>query len=335
MNRVRTGAWRSIWLLVTLVMVAGALTAGTKLSAVAQSALIIAALGVAFQLVFGLLGELSLGHSALFGIGAYTFAALAVRDVNLALAIVAAIVAGLIAGIVVAGVTIRMEGVYFAVVTFSLAMIANVVVSATRSLGRDEGIVGVPSLPELLGMSRGQTQVLVLGVAFFVLLAVMITLRQTRFGAMLELVRSDRALAIAQGINVGMVRVIVTGLSGAMAGLVGAMFAQQARFVSPTTFLLYYILTPLAVVLVGGVRHNYGVIPGTLVIVVLPRLLDLDPVANQVLSATLLVVAVLAFPGGIAEGVERLARVVLRRPGRSPSQHATATSAVTETEHVS
>lgn len=307
MSRVSPG-WRSIWLLAAIVLVAGALVSGTKLSAVAQSALIIAALGVAFQLVFGLLGELSLGHSALFGIGAYGFAALAVRDVNMALAIVAAILVGLIAGVLVAGVTIRMEGVYFAVVTFSLAMIANVLVSATRGLGRDEGIVGVPSLPHPEWLSRGQMQVLALAATFFVLLALMIRLRQTRFGAMLEVVRSDRALALAQGINVGMMRVIVTGLSGAMAGLVGAMFAQQARFVSPTTFLLYYILTPLAVVLVGGVRHNYGVVPGTLVIVVLPRLLDLDPVMNQVLSATLLVVAVLAFPSGIAQGVERLVR---------------------------
>lgn len=327
----RRPGW-SIWLIVAVVMIGGSLTAGPKLSAVAQSALIVAALGVAFQLVFGLLGELSLGHSALFGIGAYTFAALGVRDVHLGVAVVAAVVVGLVAGVLVAGVTIRMEGVYFAVVTFSLAMIAHVVVAATRGLGRDEGIVGVPSLPELSWLSRGQFQVVLLAATFFALLVVMIRLRRSRFGAMLELVRADRALALAQGINVGMIRVVVTGLSGALAGLVGAMFAQNARFVSPTTFLLYYILTPLAVVLVGGVRHNFGVVPGTIVIVVVPRLLDLEPVTNQVLSSVLLVVAVLAVPGGIAEGGERLGRAIRARWSAGTRRSSSETTATLKEE---
>src|SRR5690606_17948688 len=111
-----------------------------------QAGLIMASLGISFQIVFGLLGQLSLGHSALFGIGAYTFAWLALHDVPPLLAIVASALFGLGSGVVVASITARLGGAYFAVVTYALASVIAVIVSATETLGMNEGLIGVPSL---------------------------------------------------------------------------------------------------------------------------------------------------------------------------------------------
>lgn len=290
-------------------------------SAIFQQGLIVGALAISFQLIYGLLGELSLGHSALFGAGAYAYAHLA-QDLPPLVALLLAPLVGMVIGATVALLTLRVEGVYFAVVTFALAMIAGIVVSASESLGRNEGLAGVPSLPLPEGLLRPQLQILVTGLVFAGFLALLYSLRRTTFGATMEVVRTDRNLALSQSINVGRLRVVVTAMSGLLAALAGAVFAQNARFVSPDVFALYYIITPLAVVAVGGLRHTLGVIPGVLVVVVAPRFLGLDPIANAALAAVLLVVAVLVFPRGIAGGVEDAVRRLARR--RRPVQDPTS-----------
>lgn len=295
---------------------------GTQLpaptSSILQAGLLIGALALSFQVVYGFLGELSLGHAALFGAGAYAYSIVAV-DLSPFVAIALGAVAGGLLGAAVALITMRLGGVYFAVVTFALASIAAIVVRATEALGRNEGIIGVESLPTPDGWLRPQVQFLALGVTFFGFILLVWLARRTRFGMTLEMARSDHGLALSQGINAAALRVMVTILSGILAGIAGALFAQNARFVSPEVFGLYYIITPLSVVAVGGRRHTLGVIPGVLIVVLLPRFLGLSPIVNAALGALLLVAAVLIFPRGVAGAIEsawHAARGRLRGGGR-------------------
>lgn len=282
------------------LMLACAFTLKGSHTSLIQAGLIMASLGVSFQIVFGVLGQLSLGHSALFGIGAYAFSWLALQGVPLALAIAASGLFGLLAGVAVASITARLGGAYFAVVTYALASVIAVIVSASAIFGMNEGLVGVPSLRVLGLTSRSAEQLVYAATAFLFVQTVFYLLWRSRFGSMLEAVRSDPSLAASLGINVPVATIAATGVSGLLAGLVGGVFAQGARFVSPDVFHLYYIVTPLAAVAIGGPRALFGALLGVVVVVIIPLELSMSPIANQVVSGLLLTVFVIVFPAGLA-----------------------------------
>lgn len=264
-----------------------------------QAAFIMAALAVSFQIVFGLMGQLSLGHSALFGTGAYTYAALSLGGLHPLLALVAAAFAGGALGVFASAVTARLGGAYFAVVTYALASVIALVVSAVPGLGLTDGLMGVPSFG-IGGLPRGPVQVGVTALTFGAVLAAFYLLWRSRFGWMLESIRENGALASALGINVPLTVVAATAVSGVFAGTVGAIYAQNARFISPDVFGLYFIVTPLAAVVIGGSRSLVGAVLGTIIALVIPLQLSIGPIANQIISGTLMTAFVVLLPAGVA-----------------------------------
>jgi ABC-type branched-subunit amino acid transport system ATPase component/ABC-type branched-subunit amino acid transport system permease subunit len=303
----RRGNWRPAVIAAASIVALLVLTFSVSDSTLAtlQLAAVAAALAVAFQVVYGLLGELSLGHSALFGAGAYAYATLALQHRGILLALIAAGVVAMLAGVLVAAVTGRLGGAYFAVATFAMTSIGAIGVSRFDQLGKDEGLVGIPAFPEILGLTHQQGEMVYTGLALVIAMGVLYAFRRSRAGLSLETVRADPSLARSLGINVSVARVVATGLSGLLAGLVGAVYAQQARFVSPEVFGFYYIITPLAIVAVGGLRWTPAALAGCIVVVIVPQLLGVSPIANQIFSAGMLLLVILLLPAGVIGGLAR------------------------------
>jgi branched-chain amino acid transport system permease protein len=271
-----------------------------------QTALMIASLGLSFQIVFGLLGQLSLGHSALLGVGAYAFASSVLQGLPMPFAVLLSLVFGGLVGAAIAAATARLGGAYFAVVTYAMTGIFAVVVADTRALGGSEGLIGVPSFPPIgLGL-RYTDQTVYVGICFLLILAGFALLWRSRLGSMLETIRANPVLATAMGINPRFAIVLATAISGIFAGAVGAVLAQHSRFISPEVFGLYYVITPLAAVAVGGSRSLLGALLGTIVVVVIPLSLSISPIINQVLSGALLAFFIIQFPRGLAGFFEDL-----------------------------
>jgi branched-chain amino acid transport system ATP-binding protein len=285
-----------------------------------QLAAIAGALAVSLQVIFSLLGQLSLGNSALFGAGAYAYAVLAIHGNGIVLALIGAGAVGLIAGVLIAAVTMRLGGPYFAVATFALASLGAIAVSRWKLTGRDEGLIGVPNFPELPGFTYQQSELLYTGGALLIGIAIFSLFRRTRTGLSLETVKADPLLARSIGINVQLARVVAMSLAGLLAGLAGAVYGQQLRFVSPDVFGLYYIITPLAVVIVGGRDWSAGPIAGCLIVVALPQLLGFSGIANQIFSSAILLVVVLLMPEGVVGGLSRVWKWIRgRRGGAEPA----------------
>jgi ABC-type branched-subunit amino acid transport system permease subunit len=278
-----------------------------------QLALVMGALAVSFQVVFGLLGELSLGHAALFGSGAYTYALLQSNGWHWLLATVAAIVVGGIVAAIMALLTYRLSGIYFSVVTFAFTMILATIVRATPYLGGSAGIPGVEGWPAIPDILRFSTQTIYAGLIFVLVLVVFAVLKSSTPGVVLELAREDRELALVNGVNVRGLRLVVTVLSGVMAGLVGSLFAQSARFVSPDVFGFQYLIIPLSIVIVGGMRTRLGTVYGLVVVAIIPALLDLSAIVDQIVAGALLLLAILVAPYGIAGELGKLWRRFGRR----------------------
>jgi branched-chain amino acid transport system permease protein len=293
----------------------------------------------------GLNGQLSLGHGALMAIGGYTVAlvqnqfgahnisTLWILSLSLAAGVGAAAVVGAVVGVAAA----RLRGPYLAGLTLVVAVAVPAVATLYGSVFHgDQGLpVSLPPAPAALG----ETFPFERWLAWLALAAALVTmfllanLAHGRFGRNLRAVRDDEVAARLAGISVARTQVLAFVVSAACAGLGGGMFAVLAQSVSPGAFALTLSLNLLLAVVVGGLGSLAGAVWGSLLLVALPYLTDqltgglaLSPALEQRLAGNLplalfgllLIVVMIAAPGGIQGLLNRAGRwVYRRRPGRS------------------
>ena len=274
--------------------------------ALAVNILIYGLYALGFNLLFGYLGLLSLGHSALFGAGAYLCG---IAIVRLGLPWWAAIGVGCISGAVVAAamgvVAIRTRGIYFAMVTLALSQcVYFLFYQATDLTGGENGLRGVNvSEINLFGLQLNFLDPLTryYVVAAFVIAALLMLSRilASPFGAVIEAVRENEARASASGYDVRRVRLLTFVLSGAFCGLAGALQALHLSIVPMET--LHYDTSGLAVMmaLLGGMGTFFGPFVGAAVFLLLENLVSLWTVHWQLIVGAAFVICVLFFPRGI------------------------------------
>jgi branched-chain amino acid transport system permease protein len=272
----------------------------------------------------GLNGQLSLGHGALMAVGAYTLAmlqnALAGRGQwTLVVAILAAVALTTVVGAVVGLAAARLRGPYLAGLTLAVAVVVPAITSTfDKTFNSDQGFsVSVDPPPLALGYSfpyeRWQAWIAWTGALLtMLLLANLIT---SRFGRNLKAVRDDETAAQLAGINVARTQVLAFVVSAACAGLGGALFAVLAQSVSPGAFPLTLSLFLVMAIVIGGLGSLTGAFLGAVLLVVLPasthsitESMNVSAAMSQRLEGNLplaifgvvLIVVMLAFPGGIA-----------------------------------
>ena len=290
-----------------------------------SSVIYIAIAAAGLTLLTGLNGQLSLGHGALMGIGAYATAVLLQRyaDLNPALAMAAAVAVTALASIAVGAAAARLRGPYLAGATLGLAVaLPGVAVRFSSVFGGDQGL-GVPALstPDLLAGSVPQEVWLawvglVPAAITFVVLANLVS---TRFGRDFRAIREDEVASALHGIRVARTQVVAFVVSGACAGLGGSLMAYTSNLAAPGSFPLTLSLELLAAIVIGGLGTLPGAVWGALVIVFAPDWIGSlndalrlpGPVRTQLplaLFGVVFVVAMLAFPHGIQGGIARLWR---------------------------
>ncbi len=212
-------------------------------------------------LLFGYAGQVSLGHAAFVGIGAYTCANLTVK---LELPwLVAFAAAGLLAsagGLVLAIPSLRLKGHYLAMATLGFGELMSIAfVEAQPITGGIDGIGGIPfpALGPLQVRTPPGLYWLVWGVAGVALL-VAANLVSKRPGRAMRAVHGSELGAQASGVDVTGIKVRVFTLSAGMAGLAGALYASFVGFVSPSAFTLQASVTYLAMAVLGGAASLAG-----------------------------------------------------------------------------
>lgn len=263
-----------------------------------------------YNLSFGLAGLFNLGHIIFYGIGAYTAAILNTRygigfGPNI---IFSALIAGTTAG-VFGLLTLRLRGHYLAIATLGAAMIAQVVALNWMSLTRGPlGIRGIDEV-ELFGISFiGDTfsHVLLYALLSGVILFLLWKLFHSPWGRLLRAIRDDETAVKAVGKNVFSAKLWALVLSAAFAGIAGALYAHYRLFLDPSIFSLPEIILLILIVIVGGRGKFWGVIAGTLLIILLgeiPRFLDFPDAmlgaARNMTYAVLLMGTMFCRPNGI------------------------------------
>jgi branched-chain amino acid transport system permease protein len=280
----------------------------------------------------GLNGQISLGHGALMGIGAYAAALIMIHaNVPLAVVLVLAALSAALAGVIIGIGAARLRGPYLAGATLALAVgLPAIAYRWPSTLGGGTGLsINQPTPPSFLGTNFDPQEWIawISGLCVVITLVVLANLVRSRYGRSFRAVRDDEIAASLAGIQVARTQIIAFVVSSACAGLGGALLALSTGTVNPLGFPLSLSIALIAGMVVGGLGSLTGAIWGGILIVYLPQwatsVSDNFGFSKGVSSnlafgvyGLALIVAMLAFPGGIQGGVRRLANGVRARRAR-------------------
>lgn len=256
----------------------------------------------ALNLVVGFAGQLAIGWVALLTLGAYTTSVLTAGTVlppmPLLVAFAAAAVVGALAGLLVGLPALRLRTFYFAMTTLGFATITTQIALAWQDVtGGGIGIPG-PWLPSPFDNALG-FYLLCLGLAA-VLTWMTANVARSRFGRGLVAIRDAEVAAEVSGISKPALLVAVFLFSGAAAGVAGGLFATLQSYISPEAFTFDLSVLFFIAILIGGRGSILGPLIATIVLTWLPEFAAPLVVWSTFLYALLLLVIVLAVPGGIA-----------------------------------
>ncbi|MFG1422043.1 branched-chain amino acid ABC transporter ATP-binding protein/permease [Roseixanthobacter liquoris] len=290
------------FLVFAAILVAVPLTAGNEYELrLFMLFLIYGVIAVGLNVLVGLTGLVSLGQAGLFALGSYTGAILAVRlgfDM-LSASIGAAIVSGLF-GVLLAYPTVRVRGVYLAVVTIAFGIIVENVAIEWQSLtGGTTGLSSIPR-PNIFGYR-------ISGFAFYGVLAVTLflatlathNLKRSRYGRAMLAVSQSETAARALGINATAMRTLAFVVASVTAGIAGSFYAFLNSYISPDIFTFSDSVRFLLMVILGGAASTFGPVIGAYILTYLPEFLQQFQLWQKFAYGALLLVVMFALPRGI------------------------------------
>ena len=270
-------------------------------------------------------GQLNIGHSAFMSIGAYTSALLAKRlDVPFEVALLCGALLAAAVGLAIGYPSLRLRGVYFAMVTVAfvevIRLIAQIWVSLTRGMS---GLSAIPK-PSIMGTTLA-TKTSQYYLALFLMLVVLLVLyklESSRLGLIWKSIGMADHLAQSLGVNIANHKLLAFMLGCFFAGVAGAFYAHFIRFLFPPEFGFLMATNILVYNFVGGRGHFAGPIVGATFLSLLSEPFRGSPYETIFFSIAMLL-TILILPGGLITLPEKLAG--LRRWGTaSPSPRPAA-----------
>ena len=284
-------------------------------------ALFYAFIGQSWNIAGGFAGQLSFGHVAFFGVGAYASTMVQMRlGWNPWLGLPVSALAGAAAGWLIAVLSFRagLKGSYFALITLAFAEVFRIISNSVDITGGGLGML-IPMKQSMANFQFGDRRVF-----YFIILALTVVsillalwLKASRFGARLAAIRENEDSARALGINIFVEKTKIMMISGAIAGVGGCFFAQYFLYIDPTiAFGVDKSVEMLLVSMIGGAGTVYGPLIGAVLLAAVSEVtrawFTLQGL-SLVLYGALLVVIIAFLPNGLIDLFKRRGQ----RPGRS------------------
>ena len=277
-------------------------------------------LAIGLDFILGYAGQLNLGHSAFYGLGAYVSTLLIVKlGIPFWVAFIAGVAFAGIAGTFLSLFAVRLRGHYLAIASLGFAVIVHQILLNWISLTQGPlGIYGIAPPPAIIigGVVIADFRNLA---AFFYLVAgfaflsyiLLNQLVRSPIGETLTAIREDEVSAASLGINGAAWKVFAFGVGSAVAGAAGCFYASFVGTLVPDAFFVSEAFTILAMVIVGGMGTLIGPVFGAILLTVLPEVLRGFGDLRLVVYGAALTFVVLFMPGGLAQA----ARVVAEKLG--------------------
>ena len=278
------------------------------------------------DVVFGYTGEVSIGHAALFGIGAYPAGVLSMHfDIGFWPSLVVAPIVAACFGALLALPALRVTGPYLAMVTLAFGTIIQILINEIVPL--TNGPLGVKfstpalfdwrawsSVLPLLDMSLKRMKevqfFLISGIALILVIVVINRILASRFGRAFEALRDSPIACDCMGVSVYRHKVVAFVISAAFAGFAGVFFAYSEQYIAPNNFSFDLSVQFLLAVTMGGRKSRLGPIIGAAIIVYLPNLLA-DISLFRIVAGGIAAVAVVAGGASALRNPESRARVAM------------------------
>ncbi|MGI9015881.1 MAG: branched-chain amino acid ABC transporter permease [Euzebya sp.] len=284
-----------------------------------SKAAVFAIVALSMNILVGYAGQVSLGHAAFFGAGAFA-AGFGLTELALPwlFGLVVAGLSGAFAALLLGAVALRVRGLYLAVVTISYGLFAQFVIFNISSLTGGGAGREAPR-PGFATSDLSYAYLCIVFLAIFLLLDTLFT--KSKAGRAIQALRDDERVAASWGINITGYKLLAFVLSGLLAAVAGGLFASIEQVVAPADFQFTLSLTFLLMTVVGGAGNRWGVIQGGILFALLPNLLEaahenftfppftfIDATVEPIISAALLLLTLTLYPGGIAQQQHHLQR---------------------------
>ena len=259
----------------------------------AETILIYTILLFGLDIVVGYVGQVSLGHAGLFGIGSYTVGILFFHlGWPMWATLPASIIVTAIFGGILALPALKVIGPYLAMVTLAFGTIAQIMINEMSWL--TEGPVGIKlTRPEIMGVPMTKAEYFWLVSAIMILALIVIDrFVKSQMGRAFEALRDSPVACDCMGVSVYRFKVIAFVISAGFAGLAGGLYAYSEQYISPNTYINELAVLFLLAIIMGGRKSRLGAVIGAAIIVLLPKLLDDIQLFRIVASIIAIVVVV-------------------------------------------
>lgn len=272
---------------------------------------------IGLSLLIGYTGQISLGHAAFFGIGAYTSGILSTRfGISPWLGMLAAIFLTAGVAFVIGAPALKLRGHYLAMATLAFGEIIYIVFNQWIAYtGGPSGFGEIPrfSLGEFSLGSDFSYYYFVWGIVLFVFVA-SLNLIHSRVGRALRSIHGSEVAARCMGINTSSYKLKIFVFSAGLAGLAGSLYAHFVTFLSPGSFSVMFSIVLLTMVAVGGMASIWGAIIGTSILTVLPEYLRVFQDYDILIYGAVLLGIMVFLPEGLVIGIFNILKKRISSP---------------------
>jgi branched-chain amino acid transport system permease protein len=275
-------------------------------------AAIYAVIGLSVNIITGYAGQISLGHQAFVGIGAFisAFVVGKIAGAGFFIALPLAGFTGAVMALALGLVALRIRGLYLALVTLAFGRVAEVTVFNWRSFTGGGAGAAAPR-PSVFSSDQAYAYLCLMVLGLFLL--VDWRLAKTKAGRAIVVLRNNEQVAKTLGVNIVAYKLIAFALGGFLAGAAGSLYAHLTQTATAADYDLTLALTWVLMAVVGGLGSRAGVVIGSAFFAIFPAILPSTPVnlpliglrslsvLSPLVGAFLLLVTLTMYPGGIGE----------------------------------
>jgi branched-chain amino acid transport system permease protein len=263
-------------------------------------------LTLGLNMLMGYAGQISLGHAAFYGIGAYTTAILTTHaQWPPLLALPAAVLLTAVVALVVGFPTLKLTGYYLGMGTLGFGMIVYILLREWSAVtGGASGLVGIPPLAAGgFTIRPGRDYFYLVWLMVMLLFIICERVVDSRVGRALRAIHDSEKAAAAMGIDTIRAKVSVFVLSAVFAALAGFLYAHLISFISPGSFDFMMSIRLVTMVVIGGMASIWGAVLGAFILTLLPEWLHVFADYEVIIYGSILMTVMIFLPQGLTRGV--------------------------------
>ena len=231
--------------------------------------------GLGLMLLAGFTGQFSLGHAAFLGVGAYVQGYLTNHGVPFPVALLAAAFTSALTGIVVGLPALRVKGIYLGIATIAFGYIVEEVFARWESFTGGNAGMNLKA-PDIFGFKAdtGESFYAVCLVLTILITLGILNLLRSSTGRAFVAIRDSEISAQSMGINLAYYKTLSFAISAALAGIAGALYGHNLRFISPDQFNIIQSIDLVLMIVIGGLGFVHGAFLGAILLIAMPQLIN-------------------------------------------------------------